>query len=424
LAANLFLTGLVTAAVGPYRAVVAIHGLGFSTAGYATIMMINAPATATMSVVPGNLSDRLHDRRRLVMLSAVMGGLAHALIFAQRSQTAVAAAFCLILPLGWVLMSQSLAFSRAYYDRNAPDRAVFMTSVLRTMFSAASVVVPPVAGYIAASGSVLNVFALAALGHLGCALIFGVLFTRPEALLQPAPRQPSGVPFWRILPGAQLVGIAGILMLRTAIQLHLTVLPLAMLTDFHGTYGDVGLTAAVAAGLEVPFMILWGYVAARWRMDAVLIGNGALFAAHALAVSRAGAPLMGSVSATAQRHRHGGAGQPDDQRQAGHGQRPHRPVDLAAGCGQRQLDPSGRRYLRLGHQQIPLCRPVRRGVSGQPVRRRPAGPQPRPPAPAGWVIDPSPLGPLRNAPAFRIRSPRAVSSRPLRRCNRRSAQPA
>ena len=290
LAANLFLTGLVAAAVGPYRAVVAIEGLGFSNTGFAAIMMVNALATVTMSVVLGNLSDRIHDRRRLVMLSAVMGGLAYAMIFLLRSQLSFVVAFCLILPLGGALMSQSLAFSRAYYDRNAPDRAEFMTSVLRTMFSAAWVVVPPLAGLIAAKASVLDVFALAALGHLGCVLIFAYMFTRPEALLPPAPRPAAGEAFWRVLSAPQLVGIGGILMLRTAVQLHLTVLPLAMLTDFGGGFGDVGLTAAVAAALEVPFMILWGYAAVRLSRDWILIGNAALFAAYLLAVSRVTTP--------------------------------------------------------------------------------------------------------------------------------------
>lgn len=291
LAANLFLTGMAAAAVTPYRAVVAIEGLGFSAGEFASIIMVNALATAAMSVVLGGLSDRISDRRRLVMLSAVMGGLAYALIFAVQSRWAYGVAFCAILPLGGALMSQSLAFSRAYYDRNAPDQAVFMTSVLRTMFSAAWVVVPPVAGLIASQYSVLDVFAFAALGHLGCALIFGYMFLRPEALLPPAPARGGGEAFWRILTRWQLVGIAGILLLRVALQLHLTVLPLAMLADFHGSYGDVGVTAAVAAALEVPLMILWGYAAGRIGKEVILIGNGVLYAGYLIAVSMAASPL-------------------------------------------------------------------------------------------------------------------------------------
>jgi branched-chain amino acid transport system permease protein len=56
------------------------------------------------------------------------------------------------------------------------------------------------------------------------------MLTRPDAKLPPAPpRSAEGRAFWRVLPKHRLVGISGILALRTAITLHLTVLPLAML---------------------------------------------------------------------------------------------------------------------------------------------------------------------------------------------------
>jgi len=289
LAANLFLTGLAAASVMPYRAVVATQELGFGNGGFAVIMMINALATAGMSVVLGNLSDKMADRRRLVLLSAVMGGLAYALVFAVQRQWAFIAAFCVMLPMGGALMSQSLAFSRVYYDRNAPDQAVLMTSVLRTMFSAAWVVVPPVAALIASRFGVLDVFGFAALGHLGCTLIFLYMLTRSDALIAPA-KQAAGGSIWRLLTPWQGVGIAGVLLLRVSLQLHLMVLPLAMLKDFGGTYADVGLNTAVAAALEVPCMIAWGYAATRLPKETILIGNGLLFAAYMTAVSLATAP--------------------------------------------------------------------------------------------------------------------------------------
>jgi SET family sugar efflux transporter-like MFS transporter len=220
-----------------------------------------------------------------------MGGVAFALLFLVPGRLTYLVAFCVILPFGGALFSQTFAFSRAYYDRNAPVRAVMMTSILRTMFSAAWVIVPPIAGWIASTTSVFNVFAFAAAGHLGCTVIFVLMLLRPDAHLPPAPRPKSkSRAFWRVLPLGQLVGIAGILSLRTALLLHLTLLPLAMLTDFHGSYADVGLTAAVAAGLEIPFMLAWGWIALRWRLDRVLILNALIYAAYLLAMTQAATP--------------------------------------------------------------------------------------------------------------------------------------
>lgn len=284
LAASLFLSGLSSSAITPYRGVVAVEALGMTNSAYAAIITFNAVATALASLVMGHLSDRIGDRRRLVIFSAVMGGLAYALIWLLPGTSSYLIAFCVILPFGGALFSQSFAFSRAYYDRNAPDRVVQMTSILRTMFSAAWVVVPPVAGWIAARFSVFDVFAFAAMGHLGCTLIFGLMLTRSDALIPPAPRPPRGQAFWRVLPKSKLIGLSGILALRMAVTLHLTLLPLAMLNDFRGTYTDVGFTAAVAAALEVPFMLGWGFLAARWSKESILILNGVIYAGYMAAL--------------------------------------------------------------------------------------------------------------------------------------------
>jgi SET family sugar efflux transporter-like MFS transporter len=293
LAISLFLAGLSAAAIAPYRAVVAVKELGFSNGAYAAIITVSSLATAIASLVLGALSDRIGDRRKLVILSAVMGGVAYALIFLAPGRLTYIVAFCAILPFGGALFSQTFAFSRAYYDRNAPDRAVMMTSVLRTMFSAAWVVVPPVAGWIASTTNAFNVFAFAAAGHLGCTMIFVLMLRRPDAHLPPAPRpQTKSRAFWRVLPFDRLVGLGGILALRTALLLQLTLLPLAMLTDFQGSYADVGLTAALAAGLEIPCMLAWGWIATRWRLERILILNALIYAAYLIAITRVSTPYQ------------------------------------------------------------------------------------------------------------------------------------
>lgn len=290
LAATLFLAGVTGASTLPYRAVVAIEGLGFSTTAFAWVMMVNAGVTAVMSLAMGNLSDRMRDRRHMVLFAAGMGAVAYGLVYLVQAQWAYLVAFCLILPLGGTLMSQSLAFSRAYYDRNDPTRAAYMTSLLRTMFSVAWVVVPPLAGWIAGQFTVVDVFLLAALSHLGCTAIFLYMLRRPEALLPPTAPQEGGPRFWQLLGARQWVGVLGILGIRTAIHLHATVLPLAMITDFRGSYTDLGWTSGLAAALEVPFMLMWGWLALRMSKDTILIGTSALFAAYLAAISLADAP--------------------------------------------------------------------------------------------------------------------------------------
>lgn len=108
LACSLFLAGLSAATIAPYRAVVAVKELGFSNGAYAAIITLSSVATAIASVVLGALSDRMGDRRKLVILSAVMGGVAFALLFLVPGRLTYLVAFCVILPFGGALFSQIL----------------------------------------------------------------------------------------------------------------------------------------------------------------------------------------------------------------------------------------------------------------------------------------------------------------------------
>jgi predicted MFS family arabinose efflux permease len=64
------------------------------------------------------------------------------------------------------------------------------------------------------------------------------------------------------------------------LALHVTVLPLIIIRDFSGTFTDVGFVASVAALLEAPCMIAWGYAAMRMRKETILAANAILYALY------------------------------------------------------------------------------------------------------------------------------------------------
>ena len=78
--ANLLLIGISSASIAPYRAIVAIDNLGISNSVYAVIMTVTSVATALVSLVLGYFSDRIPDRRHLVVACALLGALAYGLI--------------------------------------------------------------------------------------------------------------------------------------------------------------------------------------------------------------------------------------------------------------------------------------------------------------------------------------------------------
>lgn len=285
LASSIFFAGISSAAIAPYRAITAINGLGMENSTYAIVITFSSIATALASLLLGSLSDRIGDRRRLVIVSAVMGALAYGLIYLFPYKPVYIISFCLVLPFGGALFSQTFSFSRAYYDLNAPQQSEFMTSVLRSIVSAAWVIVPPATGYIASVYSVFDVFGAAALAHLCCALIFGLLLTQKNAQVPPSTHAlERGVAFWRILPASRTIGVLGVISVRVAMALHVTILPLAIVTDFHGTLSHVGYIAALAAGLEVPLMLGWGILAARWPKEHILVINAVIYGGYMILI--------------------------------------------------------------------------------------------------------------------------------------------
>jgi MFS transporter, SET family, sugar efflux transporter len=278
LGANLFLSGVAFSATTPYRAIVGVETLGLTNSQFALVMTLSAIGAAAIAVLLGYLSDRIRDRRILVMICAAVGALGFATVYVWQTALGYVLAFCLLIPFGNALFSQSFSYSRRYFDVVSPSRAQFMVSILRSLFTAAWVLVPPIAGWLAAATSAFSVFLLAAAAHVLSTMLVGLLLATPAAFV-PQPDRTGGegeVAPVRLAPG-QLVGLGGILAVRVAIVLHLTALPLIVVNDLGGTLADVGLVASVGALLEVPFMIGWGYAAMKMSKESILTITSLLF---------------------------------------------------------------------------------------------------------------------------------------------------
>ena len=272
LASTVFLSGVAFAAITPYRSVVGIEDLGLSNQLFAVVMALNAIAGALTSLFIGWLSDRLDDRRKLVILCAMAGVVAFAVLWLVRTPLAFIAAYCVLLPFGTALFSQSFAYSRAYYDKSAPTRSEFLMSVLRSGFTLAWIIVPPLAGWLAGATASFSVYGLAMLAHVGATLAVGLLWLSPRTRIAGAQSTPeaaaSAAPLRLSLSKA--LGISGVTLGQTALQVNLTVLPMIIIRDLGGTLEQVGLNAGFAAVIEMPIMILWGVLALRLRKESIL----------------------------------------------------------------------------------------------------------------------------------------------------------
>lgn len=292
LGASMFCSGVTFASTAPYAAIVGIEALGLSSAQYGLLIAIGSVVGALVSVALGYASDRLHDRRVLVLLAAVAGMVGYGLIYAVRTQLAFVVAMGAIMPLGLAMFSQNFAYARVYYNAKNPARSQFMVSAMRTVFTVAWVVVPPIVGVIAAQFSVFDVYLVAALAYAVCGLIFAIMMTDPGTHIASAPiaKREAGAKRG-LLPVPILTGLAGILVINIAMRLVTLAMPLTIVTRLGGTLADVGLYAGFAAAMEIPFMIMWGYLLARMSREAIIVGNALLLGLYIYLVSQAGSVL-------------------------------------------------------------------------------------------------------------------------------------
>jgi len=286
IAASLFFNGTGYAATLPYTGIVAIEGLGFSNADYALVLSAGSVAGVLASVSLGYMSDRIGDRRMLVLFAALMGAIGYGLVYALRSPLAFVAANCVIIPFGGALFSQCFGYARAYQDARNPGRAEFTITILRTVFSASWVLMPPVAGWVAATYQVFDVYGLAAVAYLGSGLAFVILLFDPAARVGKAETRTASTAGGSIAK-AVLVGIGGIVLINVALRLNGTAAPLAIVTDFGGTLADVGTCAALAAFLEIPFTLAWGVATRRWKKHVLITCSALVYTLYLFLLTQA-----------------------------------------------------------------------------------------------------------------------------------------
>jgi MFS transporter, SET family, sugar efflux transporter len=264
--------------------------LGIDNASYALLMTVSSIVGALASVALGYLSDKVRDRRLIVIVCGLLGALGFGLIYTLRTPLAYALAYCVIMPLGFALFSQTFSYARTFYNLNRPERAEFMNSVLRSIFTIAWVLVPPIAGWLAATYTTFDVYGVAAAAYFCCAMIFGFMLTDPAMRIGFDSRNKDGSPqpeAARSIELPMLIGIGGVFLTKIAYALHTTTTPLAITNDLGGTLTDVGIYASLGALLEVPCMLAWGLLTQRVPKWTIIVAAALIYGVYLVLLGEA-----------------------------------------------------------------------------------------------------------------------------------------
>jgi len=220
-------------------------------------------ANAVVGVIVGQLlakySDKMSNRKPLIVMCG-MAGIVGSLLFAFDRH------YVVLVTLGIMLMSfcgamtpQLYALAREYTDAENKQAVTFGT-IMRAQFSLAWVVGPPLAFAIAANFHFTWLFSGVATLYLLCVVVISRHL--PTITRQKRPIDAISESIWKDKRLCLL--FLSSFLLWTCNSMYLITMPLYIGKILHWPQGMAGWLMGLAAGLEIPVMLLAGRYSARF----------------------------------------------------------------------------------------------------------------------------------------------------------------
>jgi MFS transporter, SET family, sugar efflux transporter len=229
----------------------------------------------------GSMSDRLPDRRLLLVIAGMGGAIGGVCFAALRGYVSVFVFGVLFFSIGALSFSQLFAYANEF--AHAHDRPVAeFTSLLRAVFSASWVIGPPAGLYLLTRYGFGPLYlAVGGLSFLTAALGWGL---RPL----PAPLRPGRMPLgdrplshhapsaaFPALPARTWLLLGAVIALGVVNQMYSIDVPLYVTKTLHLDAQLVGWMAGLGAALEIPIMIIAGRFADRFGKLRLVLASAA-----------------------------------------------------------------------------------------------------------------------------------------------------
>ena len=270
-----FLTGIASAFQTPTLSLYLSQEIQVSPFFVGLFYSVNAIIGIILSQILAKYSDKQDDRRKVMIVCCLIAVLG-CLIFAySRNYYVLIIIGTTLLGLGSSANPQSFALAREYAESSHRE-AVMFTTIMRTQISLAWIVGPPLSFFIALNWGFDYMYLVAGSAFLLCA---GV-----SKLLPKIPRQ-SAVKNQEILdntpPRKSVIYLfIANLLLWTCNSMYLINMPLFVINELHLGKELAGTLMGTAAGLEIPMMILAGYLTkylSKKRLMMIALVSGLAF---------------------------------------------------------------------------------------------------------------------------------------------------
>jgi len=253
---------------------------------------VNAIAGIAISFLLANRSDNKGDRRKLLLVCILMA-VGNSLVFAfSRDYLVLITVGVLLAAIANAAMPQLFALAREHADRSSSEVVMF-SSMMRAMLSLAWVLGPPLSFMLALKyGFTLMYLCAAGVYVASIAMIWLFLPSVPRAE-QTVDKVVVPVSAWRNRD-VRLLFLASLLMWTCNIM-YVIDMPLYITRDLGLPEGLAGLLMGTAAGIEIPAMLLAGYLVKRWgkrRLMLFAVASGVVFYAGLVAFESKAALML------------------------------------------------------------------------------------------------------------------------------------
>ncbi|PIJ49444.1 MFS transporter [Erwinia sp. OLTSP20] len=220
---------------------------------------VNALVAIAISQFLAVYSDRRGERKTLI-LQCCLSGAAGALLFAWcHNYFVLIIAGTLLAGFGTTANPQMFALAREHADKNGHQAAMF-SSVMRAQISLAWVIGPPLAFALAVGFGFNAMYTCAAIAFVVCALLVHFLLPAQQ---QSQPLSVNKLQAPRRNRRDTLLLFIACTLMWCANSCYLIAMPLYLVHQLQLSEKLAGEMIGVAAGLEIPVMLIAGFYAAR-----------------------------------------------------------------------------------------------------------------------------------------------------------------
>lgn len=286
LAGVIGLMGLINASIYPYQSVIGIEQLGLSESAFALVLVLASGVAVTTSVLLGVLSDQRANRRRLALITALIGLAGAGLMVMAPGQLSFVLANGILLPIASSIFGQAFALNRLA-SQNHPAQREGIQATVRASMSVTFLVM--LVFWTFAFGWGADVMLTYVSGGLASLALLALIWVSwPK----------DGQSGWSDVPSGLRLGEALAQLARPSVSLRLLCLGAVTSSGvlymilagliFSETPGrdaaDTALYIGLVAGWEVPFMLLLPRYLGHVPRPVLIFWGTVLYVSHLIAL--------------------------------------------------------------------------------------------------------------------------------------------